>query len=311
MQIVWLDGELRDPDSAGLHWSDHGITVGDGVFETIKVVGAEPFALEPHLDRLERSAEGLGLPLPPRATIETAISEAAQAWGDQTRAHGIDGGSDGGIDGNSGGNTGEGSPGGNAAVGRLRLTVTGGPGPMGSERGATGPSLLVTVGEMTLRRDPTPVVIVPWTRNEAGALAGLKTTSYGENVVALAHARERGASEAIFANTRGELCEGTGTNVFVGIEGRLMTPPLRSGCLDGVTRRLVMEALADAGTPVEEVALPLRALSGAEEAFLTSTGREVQPVSAVDGVALPASHGHLTQAAQQAWDTRYPPPTPF
>ncbi len=74
---------------------------------------------------------------------------------------------------------------------------------------------------------------VGWTRNERGALAGLKTTSYAENVVALARAHEAGATEAMFANTRGELCEGTGTNVFVGVDGLLVTPPLDSGCLDG------------------------------------------------------------------------------
>ena len=87
----------------------------------------------------------------------------------------------------------------------------------------------------------TEVVVVPWPRNEHGALVGLKTVSYGENVVALAFAADRGAGEALFGNLAGNLCEGTGTNVFVGLAGRLVTPPLSSGCLPGVTRDLLLE----------------------------------------------------------------------
>ena len=82
--------------------------------------------------------------------------------------------------------------------------------------------------------DSTAVATVPWPRNERGALAGLKTTSYGENVRALARAHEHGASEAVFANLQGHLCEGTGTNVFYVIGGELRTPTLASGCLAGV-----------------------------------------------------------------------------
>ena len=84
-------------------------------------------------------------------------------------------------------------------------------------------------------------MVVPWPRNELGALSGLKTTSYAENVRALAYAAERGGSEAIFANTAANLCEGTGTNIFVVAGGRLITPPLSAGCLAGVTRALVLE----------------------------------------------------------------------
>ncbi len=112
-------------------------------------------------------------------------------------------------------------------LGRLRITYTGGYGPLGSDRGERGPTLLVALGESTRRpRHSTAVITVPWTRNERGALTGLKTTSYAENVVALARAREQGASEALFANTIGQLCEGTGSNVFVVLdEQEVRTPP--------------------------------------------------------------------------------------
>ena len=102
---------------------------------------------------------------------------------------------------------------------------------------------------------------MPWTRNERSATAGLKTTSYAENVVALAHAKERGGIEAVFANTRGELCEGTGTNVFVVVDGELLTPPLESGCLAGITRELTLEWCRAEGLAVREQALPLSVLA--------------------------------------------------
>ena len=125
--------------------------------------------------------------------------------------------------------------------------------------------------------------MVPWVRNDRGATAGLKTTSYAENVRALAYAHERGASEAMFANTRDELCEATGSNVFVVRDGVVVTPPGSSGCLLGVTRALVLELAARAGhRDRARPPLPVDALRDADEAFLTSTTREVQPIAAVD-----------------------------
>jgi branched-chain amino acid aminotransferase len=139
-------------------------------------------------------------------------------------------------------------------------------------------------------------VVAPWPRNERGALTGVKSVSYGENVVALAHAHDHGAGEALFANLAGNLCEGTGTNVFVGIGGRLVTPPLSAGCLAGVTRELVME-LVD----VIEDDLPVAAFLQADEAFLTSSTRDVQAVRAVDGRPLPKCPGPLTEGAGAAF----------
>jgi branched-chain amino acid aminotransferase len=141
----------------------------------------------------------------------------------------------------------------------------------------------------------TAVAVCPWTRNERSAVAGLKTTSYAENVVALAWGIERGCTEVLFANTRDELCEGTGTNVFVVLDGRLVTPPLDAGCLAGVTRELLLEELDVAEEPI-----PMAALAGVDEVFLTSSTRDVHPVHAVDGGALPAP-GPVTRQAMDAW----------
>ena len=106
-------------------------------------------------------------------------------------------------------------------LGRVRITYTGGPAPLGSGRGDAPPTLIVVADTMRPWPESTAVATVEWPRNERGALAGLKTTSYAENVVALADAQARGASEAIFANLAGHLCEGTGSNVFYVVDGEL------------------------------------------------------------------------------------------
>jgi branched-chain amino acid aminotransferase len=143
------------------------------------------------------------------------------------------------------------------------------------------------------------VITTPWPRNEHSAIVGLKTTSYAENVLALTYARERGGGEAVFGNIAGNLCEGTGTNVFVVTGGRLITPPLSAGCLAGVTRDLVIEW---AGAAEED--LSIGALAAAEEAFLTGTTRDVQPIRSVDGVALPAAPGPVTRKAAEIFAAR-------
>ncbi|GAA2942423.1 aminodeoxychorismate lyase [Kitasatospora cinereorecta] len=246
---------------------DHGLTVGDGIFETVRVSGGRPFALTRHLDRLTRSARGLGLPDPGLDEVRRAVAAVIEA-----------------------------NP---MPLGRLRITYTGGLSPLGSDRGDAGPSLVVALGEAPRRPDSTAVITVPWTRNERSALAGLKTTSYAENVVALARAHEHGATEALFANTVGQLCEGTGSNVFVVLDGRIHTPPVTSGCLAGITRALAVE-----WTGAQETDLPLDVLERAEEIFLTSTLRDVQAVHRVDGRELPGAPGPVTAKAMRIFDER-------
>jgi branched-chain amino acid aminotransferase len=183
---------------------------------------------------------------------------------------------------------------------RLRITVTGGPAPLGSGRGDARPTIVVAVAPAHPWPATADVALVPWTRNERAATAGLKTTSYADNVVALAHAQAVGAGEALFANGRGELCEGTGTNVFLAIDRVLVTPPLLSGCLPGVTRALLIEWLPD----IEERPVAFADVKVAEEAFLTSSTRDVQPIRAVDGVVLAAAPGPLTRRAMAVWAER-------
>jgi branched-chain amino acid aminotransferase len=264
--IVWLDGAILDAAEAKVSVFDHGITVGDGVFETIKLIGGRPFALRRHIERLHRSARGLGLDVPlGDARLRDAIDDLLAA-----------------------------APAGE--VGRLRVTVTGGVAPPGSGRGTSGPTLIMAVAPLEPWEPDTVAVTVPWPRNERSAVAGLKTTSYAENVVALAEARKLGATEAIMANIAGNLCEGTGTNVFVVRGGVLSTPPLLAGCLAGVTRALLLEELPDA----DEDNLPMAALPEADEVLLTSSTRDVQPLRLLDGCELPGAAGPVAKRAIDA-----------
>ena len=141
---------------------------------------------------------------------------------------------------------------------------------------------------------------MPWPRNERSPLAGLKTTSYAENVMALARAGAAGASEAVFANLAGNLCEGTGTNVFYVVDGELRTPTLASGCLAGVTRDLLVEWYG-----AREVDEPIEVAQGADEVFLVSTTRDVQAVERWDDRELPAP-GPVTREAMATWREREP-----
>jgi len=264
---VWVDGVLRGADKATVSVFNHGLTVGDGVFETTKVTRGVPFALTRHLTRLARSAQGLGLPAPQEAVVRRAVAELLATA--QT---------DGPL--------------------RLRITYTGGVAPLGSDRGTEPPTLIVAATPIQPWSPTTSLATVPWPRNERGATAGLKTTSYAENVIALAHAKARGAAEAVLANTRGELCEGTGSNVFVVLGGELCTPPLTSGCLAGVTRGLILDWCR-----AEERDLPMAALSEADEVFITSATRDVLPVHAVDDRRLPAP-GPVTTATAETFAAR-------
>lgn len=270
--VFWVNGTLVPEAEATTSARDHGFVVGDGVFEAVKVDHGRIFALTRHVDRMARSAAGIGLRGFDPETVRRAAHEVVDA-NRELLTSGFD---------------------------VLRITFTGGPGLLGSGR-VDGPPTLVL--GLTPGHDPDPqtsVITVPYRRNDVGALTGLKTTSYGENVLALAQAHAAGASEAVFANTRGLLCEGTGTNVFVVRDGELLTPPLSSGCLAGVTRALVLDWSGG-----REVDLPYDALTTSDEVFLTSTARDVQPVVAVDGVVLGAgTPGPVTREVARVFAER-------
>jgi len=263
-RLVWINGNVVPARDATISAFDHAITVGDGLFETIEAPNGQAFALGRHLARMRRSASALHIdPGYTDAELAEAVAEVLAA----TPSDGL-----------------------------IRLTVSAGAGPLGSGRYDGPATVIIATAPGKTWDQTTDIVTVEWARNDMGALAGVKSTSYAENVLALRRASQVGATEAIFPNTRGNLCEGTGTNIFIELEGRLITPPLSAGCLAGVTRELLLEAI-----DIEEVDVPMAALHDTSEAFVTSTTRDVLAVAHVDGVALPSAPGPLTKAAAEAF----------
>jgi branched-chain amino acid aminotransferase len=264
--VMWVDGRIVAPEERVLRADDHAL-VGDGAFEAIKVLDAQPFALTRHLDRLHRSLAPLGIELD-RDQVHAAIA-ALMA-----------------------------TPQAAVSPSWLRITITGGSAPMGTGSVGSRPTLVAAVAPMALWPATTDVVIAPWRRNEFGPTTGLKTISYADNVIAYRYAHAHGADEAVFGNTRGQLCEGTGTNVVLAVDGTLVTPTLAAGCLAGVTRELLLEWVPE----IEERDVPTEVLAEASEAFLTSTSRNVHPIARVDGTQLAAAPGPLTRHAIDVWE---------
>ncbi len=264
---VWLDGELLPLGDAGVSVLDRGLLLGEGCFETLKAVDGVPFALRRHLERLRAGARVLGIELPwTDDELRSAVHDVLHS-----------------------------DPVGATPLTRLRITLTGGPAPLGPGTPAEpSPSVLVTCGPLVAASPAAVACTSPWPVNERSPLVGVKHSSRAELVLALAHAQARGADEALLANTAGHLVEGTGSNVFVVVDGRLLTPSLSSGCLPGVTRSLILEV-----TDAEEVDLPIEVLATADEVVLTSSTRDVQPVAMVDGRRLP-SPGPVTEKAMAA-----------
>jgi branched-chain amino acid aminotransferase len=264
---IWLDGRLYDdPRQATIAGTDHGLLVGDGVFETLKVTEQGAFAIRRHLNRMTRSAAALGLPPPDHALIRAAIAAVLENR--------------------------------DFALGKLRITYTGGRGPLGSEAAYGPPTLIVALAPVNAAPPLTSIVTAPWRRNERGALTGVKSTSYAENVRGLGYAAALGAGEAIFLNTADHVCEGTGTNIFLVFKDVITTPPLSSGPLAGVTRELIME-----WSPVEERELTLEEAKRADEVFLTSSMRDIQGVERWDDRTF-SSARPVTQALSVKFVTR-------
>jgi len=247
---VWLNGELVDEADARISPSDHGFLLGDGVFETLRTYDGRLGMLAEHLERLEAGAQVLGLPAPDRAVI----AGGAQALVSEVARTDV----------------------------RVRITLTSGPGPPGLVRGDAPATLLITAGPLAPLPETANAVIAPWPHDEHSPLAGVKTTSRADTVLAMAHARAHGADEALFFNQAGNLCEATTANVFFVRLGKVATPPLESGCLAGITREHVLQLCDELGIATLETNLPRYEFGTEDEMFLTSSTREIQPLVKVD-----------------------------
>jgi len=255
---VHIGGSICPPEEAKVSVFDRGFLYGDSVYETIGTFQGRLFAARDHLDRLERSAERIGLRTPPRASIEKAMAETIAAAG--------------------------------FPESRVRVILTRGAGKLDLDPASIDDTQLVIM--VFPLGAPTPemydkgvaVAIVSITRNSPAAMdPKVKSGNYLNNVLALGEARRRSkAYEAILCGGDGSIAEGSTSNIFAVIAGEVRTPPPEVGILDGITRAKVIELCRSNAVPFAERRISPDELRGAEEAFITSATRGVLPVTTVD-----------------------------
>lgn len=251
--MIWING-TRQPDE-GPHISarDRGLTLADGLFETVRVHDGVVFRLARHLARLRHGLDRLGIPEP--EGLEATITEALRESGPRDAS--------------------------------IRMTITRGVGPAGLAPPAeVVPTAIVAVAPMpafpaALYDEGLRAQVASGRRNEHAPTAGLKTTAYTDAVIALAEAARAGAAEALFLDTEGHCSEATASNLFVWTGRTLLTPPRSCGALPGITREAVLDLAEMLGVPAEERTFGLEVLVGAQEAFLTSSLRGLAPLVAV------------------------------
>ncbi len=255
---IHIDGKLCDEADAKISVFDHGLLYGDGVFEGIRFYNDRVFRLDEHIDRLFDSAKAIHLTMP--ATPD----EVTEAVLETIRANDLH-------------------------DGYIRLVVTRGVGGLGlSPYLCKRASLIVIASKISLYppekyRDGLTLVTCSTRRPAPGALSpAVKSLNYLNNVMAKVEAIAGGGEEGVMLNEQGMVAECTGDNIFVVKNGAITTPPVSSGSLDGITRKVVMELGRDLGYQVSEPQMTRYELYTADEVFLTGTAAEVVPVAKYD-----------------------------
>jgi branched-chain amino acid aminotransferase len=278
---VSIDGRVGSPDDVTLKVTDNGFVFGDSAYETLRTYGGRPFELNRHLRRLRRSIGLLGFDLKTSDDEIKARVDACLSFARNDESY-------------------------------LRLIVSRGVGDM-SYRFERIPEPTVAMYVKPLEPSNEALytkgggtVIVSIRRNPIEALnPAIKSSNLLNNALATREAYAKGAFEAILLNTRGEVAEGAGSNVFIVKDGRLLTPPLSCGLLAGITRELTLEIAAAIGIPHEERVLFPADLRNADELFVTSTLKELAPMVALDGAPIGAgTPGPLTKALLLAYRDR-------
>ena len=260
--VVNINGVLFDKDSARVSVFDRGFLYGDSIYEVLRTYGGNVFDFDGHADRLWESAEALGMPLSwDRKQLRTELARTLDAAGNDESY--------------------------------IRVVVTRGAGEIGLDPAlAVGQQTLIVIKPLTL---PTAdfyargiSAIVPRVRrNLRDALdPAIKSGNYLNNILALHEAIRAGAQDAIMLDHRGLVTEGTTANVWIGRNGRLVTPPLSVGILAGITRRHVLRLAPEGGLTAEEADFDASALRAADEIFFTSSIKEIVPVTRLDGRAV-------------------------
>jgi branched-chain amino acid aminotransferase len=255
---VYLNTGFIPESRATVSVHDLGFLYGDGVFETFRAYNGTLFRVDDHLDRLEESARRIRLKLPyRRERLRRVLSQTLTRNGLKEAL--------------------------------LRLTVSRGIGPWGSDRDfGARPTLVVMARRFTgypekVYREGQKILIATVRKHSRDCLdPRIKSLNFLNHRLARGEARRRGFDEAVLLNSQGDLAEGSVSNLFLVREGRLLTPSEDSGILLGVTRQIVFEIARRLRVPVREARLPRKELKRAEECFLTNTSMEIMPVHHVD-----------------------------
>ena len=242
---VWINGAVVR--GAVIDPSDRGFTLGDGLFETLRLTARGPLFTDRHLARLRHGAALLGIPVP---FSDEAIKEGVAAL---IRATGID-------------------------TGSVRVTLTRGPGPRGVlPPSDVRPTLIITLAPPPPQFGPVRIMIASVTRrNEFSPLCGIKSLNYLDNILARREAAQHGFDDAILRNTQGRVAETSIANLFAVIDGQLLTPPTSEGVLPGIARGLLLERCGGMVRP-----LSVEDLRRASEIILTSA-LGIRPVTALE-----------------------------
>ena len=259
--LVFLNGQFVPETEAVVSVNDRGFLLGDGLFETLRVVNGKPFRMAQHLERLSRGAEFLKIKLPFTAR---ELEKFARQLIEQNRM----------------------------SEAMLRLTLTRGPGERGySPNGANRPTLVMTLHPVPSRENHVEWNLVTSTfRIPAGeALAAFKTTSKILHVLARAEAEEKGAGEALLINTNGEVAETAAGNIFWVYQDNICTVPTGRGILPGVTRAIVLEICQALGLPTNKRVIKPEALRNSAGIFVTQTALGIVPVASFDGAPVAPS----------------------
>ena len=283
---VNVNGRISDQDHAVVSVFDHGFLYGEGVYETLRTYSGQPFLFDRHMRRLRKSASMLSLSVPAaNEEIDRRFRETMKAVGLGTQGR----------------------------EAYLRILVTRGIGELTYDPAACGDPTIVIIAKPHV--DPpvdafergVMVALVDIVRNHPGSVNPLiKSNNLLNNALAMQEAFRRGAFEGVMRNYRGELAECTTANLFVVKDGEALTPPLDAGLLAGITREYLFEVGRDTGIAVREQTLRDADLLGADEAFLTSTTRELVPIVRVDnhtigeGVPGPVTKGLLQAFRRKA-----------
>ena len=284
---VNVNGRIFDEQHAVVSVFDHGFLYGEGIYETLRTYAGQPFLFDRHMRRLRASAGMLSLPVP------LADREIEARFAETIHASGL------GI-------------GGREAY--VRLLITRGVGDLSYDPSVCPAPTVVVIVKPQI--DPPPeaykrgvtVSLVSIVRNHPASVNPLiKSNNLLNNALAMQEAVRRGAFEGVMRNYRGELAECTTANLFVVKGGVALTPPLDAGLLAGITREFLFEIGAELGVEVREQVLRDADLLGADEAFLTSTTREIVPIAKVDSSIIGSGRpGEVTRRLLAAYRERTP-----